>query len=88
MTENGYIDTSIQTGGIPGFSRCLEDTTAISHLIQEAKRNKDNLTVVWLDLASAYGSIFHNLINKALKHYHIPNNTRQMISSYLRSFKL
>nr|XP_023657820.1 uncharacterized protein LOC111838758 [Paramormyrops kingsleyae] len=39
MTENGYVDTSIQKGGIPGFSGCLEHTAILSHLIQEAKGN-------------------------------------------------
>lgn len=69
MTENGYINTSIQKGGrgVPGFSGCLEDTTILSHLIQEARRSKGNLSVVCLDLANAYGSMPHNLINKA--HY-------------------
>lgn len=75
-------------GGIPGFSGCLEHTTILSQLIQEAKRNKGDLTVVWLDLANAYGTIPHNLIDKALEYYHIPKNIRQMVTSYLGSFKL
>lgn len=87
-TDNGYIDTSIQRGEIPGFSQCLEHTTILSHLVQEAKRNKGNLTVVWLDLANTYRSMPHNLINKALEIYHIPRNIKQMINSYLGSFRL
>lgn len=88
MTENGYIDTPVQNGGIPGFSGCLKHITMLSHLIQEAKRIEGNLAVVWLDLANAYGSMPHDLIIKALEHYHIPDNIRQMIKSYLRSLKL
>ena len=38
MTKNNYINTSIQKGGIPGFSGCLEHTSMISQLIWEAKR--------------------------------------------------
>lgn len=37
MTQNGYINTSIQKGGVEGFSRCLEHTGVLSQLIQEAK---------------------------------------------------
>lgn len=58
------------------------------HLIQKAKRSKGNLTVFWLYFANAYGSMLHILINKAIEHYHIPNKIRQMINSYLGSFKL
>ena len=88
MTENGYVNTAIQKGGIPGFSGCLEHTNILSHLIQEAKGSKGNLTVVWLDLANAYGSMPHSLIDKAMEHYHIPDKIRQMINSYLGSFNL
>lgn len=62
MTQNGYINTSIQKGAIEGFSGCLEHTGVISQLIQEAKEKKGNLTVAWFDFANAYGSIHHNLI--------------------------
>jgi len=40
-------------------------------MIREAKESKDDLTVVWLDLANVYGSITHALIYAALNHYHI-----------------
>ncbi|XP_063442557.1 uncharacterized protein LOC134722855 [Mytilus trossulus] len=68
MTDNNYVDTSVQKGGIPGFSRCIEHTSIISKLIQEAKVNKKDLTVVWLDLANAYGTVPHMLIQQSLDH--------------------
>ncbi len=55
---------------------------------QEAKETKGNLTVVWLDLANAYGSTPHDLINAAMEHYHIPCHIRGAITSYLGGFKL
>lgn len=88
MTQNGYINTSIQKGGVEGFSGCLEHTGVLSQLIQEAKEKKGSLTVVWLDFANAYGSIPHNLIQVALDYYHIPYNIQSMITSYLRDIKL
>lgn len=36
MTQNGYVNTSIQKCGVEGFSGCLEQTGVISQLIQEA----------------------------------------------------
>ena len=31
-----------------------------------------SLAVCWLDLANAYGSVHHSLINFSLRHYHAP----------------
>lgn len=62
MVKNN-VNTSCQKGGIPGLSGCLEHTCVLNQLIREAKESKGNLMVVWLDLANAYGSIPHDLIN-------------------------
>lgn len=88
MTHNGYIDTSIQKGGIEGFSGCLEHTGALSQLVQEAKERKGNLTVVWLDCANAYGSIPHSLIKVAMNHYNIPDHVQGLITSFFADIKL
>ena len=37
LTENGYINTSVQKKGIPGVSGCLEHATMICKAIQRAK---------------------------------------------------
>ncbi|KAK3744023.1 hypothetical protein RRG08_021851 [Elysia crispata] len=54
LTENGYINTSVQKGGIPRVSGCLEHATMIWEAIQRAKSDKLNLDGIWLDLANAY----------------------------------
>ncbi|VDI03327.1 Hypothetical predicted protein [Mytilus galloprovincialis] len=43
MVENSYIDTSMQKGGIAGFSGCVEHTSVLSQLIHEAKTGKKKL---------------------------------------------
>ena len=82
VLANGYIDTSIQKGGVPGVSGCLEHTSVISQLIREAKKEKKNLVVTWLDIANAYGSIPHKVIMRALDEAHIPKEVIQMVESY------
>lgn len=77
MTGNQYISMSVQKGGVPRFSGCLEHTTVITQVVSEAKRGKKDLTVVWLDLANTYGTIPHMLILEALRYYHIPKHIRQ-----------
>ena len=80
--SNKYIDTSIQKGGVPGVSGCMEHTAILSQLIREAKAEKKGLVVVWLDIANAYGSIPHKLIQKALRSAHAPEGFCKLVESY------
>ena len=72
MLANNYMDTSVQKGGIPGVCGCLEHTSVLTQLIKEAKATKGDLTVLWLDLANAYGTVPHKLVDLTLKKYHVP----------------
>ena len=82
VIENNYVNTSIQKGGIPKVSGCIEHTAILSQLIKEAKEEKKNLVVTWLDIANAYGSIPHSVISKALEAAHVPEAVRNLVSSY------
>ena len=88
LTVNQYNDTSVQKGGVPWFSGCLEHTSDISQIIREAKVNNKDTTVIWLDLANAYGSISHKLIDKALKYYYIPEHIQVIINGYVGGLQL
>ena len=79
LTANQNIDTSVQKGGVPGFSGCFEHTSAISQIIHEAKVNNKELTVIWLDLDNSYGSIPHTLIDEALLHPRTYTGDRQWL---------
>jgi len=85
MTENGYVDSSLW---YPLSSGCQENIGALSQMIQQAKASKNNLTVIWLDLANAYGAIPHTLIYIALDPYHIPLHIKGIITSYLSGIQL
>ncbi|GFN73755.1 reverse transcriptase [Plakobranchus ocellatus] len=88
LTENGYIDTSVQKGGIPGISGCLEHATIIWEAIQRAKSEKLNIDVIWLDLASAYGSVLHEMIQLALIVYHVLEVIQVMLDDYFSGFRM
>lgn len=64
----------------------MEHTGVVSQLLREARENKGNLAVLWLDLANAYGSIPHRLVEKALQKHHIPENIRELIMDYYNNF--
>ncbi len=82
LLENGFIDTSVQKAGIPGFPGCVEHSAMIWDTIQTAKSNKQDLAVIWLDLANAYGSVPHSLIRYAMEFFHIPDKLKNFIMEY------
>ncbi len=84
LLNNKYIDISVQKGGIPGSSGCLEHTSMISQLLREAKEDKGDLSVVWLDLADAYGSVPHKLVDETLRQYHVPEKVRSILQQYYK----
>ena len=88
MVDNGYIDTSIQKAGIPGFSGCVEHTSVLTQLIKEAKEGRKNLSIIWLDLANAYGSVPHKLIDAAMELYHVPEKVQQIVKSYFGGIRI
>ena len=84
---NGYIDRSVQKGGVAGMPGCLEHTV-LTQLLREAKESKGDLTVLWLDLANAYGSMPHKLVEEALKRHHVPPSVCDLIADYYKNFRL
>ena len=88
LLQNGYINTSVQKAGIPGFPGCVEHCAMIWHTIQEAKVNNNNLSVVWLDLANAYGSVPHKLIKFSLDFFHVPRKLKSFLMDYYASFQM
>ncbi|KAJ8338476.1 hypothetical protein SKAU_G00374420 [Synaphobranchus kaupii] len=88
LTSNSYIDTSCQKAGVPGFSGCVEHSAVIWEQIQRARREKSDLHVVWLDLANAYGSVPHQLINFALEFFHTPNCIKDLVAKYFADLQM
>lgn len=75
LLKNNYIDTSMQKGGTPGMP--------VTQLIREA-----DLVVLWLDLANAYGSIPHKLVETTLNRYHVPSKIKDLLLDYYNNFRL
>lgn len=88
LLDNGYIDTTVQKGGVPGVPGCLEHSTMIWEAIQRAKRQKLDLHVIWLDLANAYGAVPHCLLWKALEMHHVPLVVVDILKQYFNAFKM
>lgn len=83
--DNGFIDTSVQKAGIPGFPGCLEHAQMIWNSIRTAKQDKRELHVVWIDLANACGSVTHDLIYRSLGFFYIPGKIKVLLQKYFDS---
>ena len=82
--NNGYVKTSIQKAGVPGFPGCFQHTTMLWDRIKTTKNNKTELHVIWLDLENAYGSVWHQLLDKAIEFFWIPENIKNLLSTYFK----
>ena len=81
MVSNRFLDTNIQkafTRNIPG---CTEQFHKLLAAIQESHQRHKSITVCWLELANAYVSVHHNLINFTLQHYYAPSRFRDVVAS-------
>ncbi|XP_071845750.1 uncharacterized protein [Apostichopus japonicus] len=82
LTNNNYIDQSIQKGFMEKISGCVEHTEALTEMLQDAKKNGKPIVTTWLDLQNAYGTVPHNLVQFALDWYHVPDHIRKIIFKY------
>ncbi|KAL7858311.1 hypothetical protein AOLI_G00184130 [Acnodon oligacanthus] len=73
LTKNTYIDTSVHKSSITGMPGYVEHTSVVTQLIQEARESKSKLSVLWLDLENAFGSITHKLVQLTLIKHHVPS---------------
>ena len=82
VEDNRYIKTSQQKGFIKGIAGCWEHTTMVWSALKDAKQSQSHLALLWLDLANAYGTVPHKLIEFALRRYHVPENWIKIILDY------
>ena len=88
LQENGYVDESVQKAGIPGIPGCIEHAYTIWDAIKQAKKDKLDLNVVWLELANAYGSVPHKLLAKAMEFFYVPEPVIGLMMQYYDCFKM
>lgn len=67
---------------MPATPGCIEHHSKLARILHEARRRHRSLAVAWLDLANAYGSVHHSLIQFSLKHYHVPNKFCSLVENF------
>jgi len=82
FVKNDYIPRDLQKGFLAGVPGCVEHSFMLFEAMREAKDLHRQIVVSWIDLANAYGSVRHNLIQFALNWYHVPLPIQKMIFNY------
>ena len=77
-TANGWISPE-QKGFLPGVRGIQEHTHLLQSAIEEAKKDKSNLTICWLDLSNAFGSLPHATLSELFSSLPIPEELRKML---------
>ena len=81
MLANGYLDRSIQKAFMNKTSGCIEHHAKLAAILRDARSKHKSLAVCWLDLANAYGSVHHSLIDFSLARYYAPPTFSGLVRS-------
>lgn len=82
MQNDRYVNKTIQKTGISGVPAYIEHVFAIWEAITFAKQLKENLYIVWLELANAYGFVPYALIHVAMDFFWIPEGVQRILMCY------
>ena len=77
-TKNGWLSPE-QKGFLPAVRGIQEHTHLLQSAIDEAKRAKRNLSICWLDLSNAFGSIPHATLAELFNSLPIPDELRKIL---------
>ena len=83
MLRNNYISREIQKGFQAGMPGCIEHTFTHLEALRDAKESHRQIVIPWLDLANAYRSVRHNLIQFALNWFHVSKLIQELIFKLL-----
>ena len=79
MFSNDIIDLSSQKGFLQGINRAVEHIFTITAMIEHARSNGLPLTLTFIDLRNAFGSISHSLVADILTYLQIPSPVIQCV---------
>ena len=81
MRCNNYLYKNIQKAFLPTVLGMIEHHAKLASVIKIAKQLKKSLSVAWLDIANAYGSVHHSLIQFFMAHHLAPPEFCKLLQS-------
>ena len=85
MKSNMYFRRDKQKGFLSDIAGCTEHSTLLKSALKDAHSNQRQIVVSWIDLKNAFGSVSHNLIQFALRWYHLPEQFCNIMFMYYDS---
>ena len=76
------MNPTIQKGFMREVGGCVEHSETVYRAALDARNHKRDLVISWIDLANAYGSVKHSLIQFSLEWYHVPNHFCELMWKY------
>ena len=63
---------------------CFEHAYILKSIVGQAQRNKKRLSLAWLDICNAFGSVPHSVIITTLRHLGVPEKLVTLITNAYR----
>ena len=86
LVANGYAESHIQKGFIPGMSGTIEHIAGLSYIFNEARQKQRSVTVTLTDLKNFFGEVNHNPIDTCLDYHHVPDHIRLLVRNLYQNF--
>ena len=73
---------------LSGMSGTFEHITEMDHIINHSRKHQRRVTVTLIDLKSAFGEVFHSLIQSVPWHHYIQDETNCVSEILFSDFRL
>ena len=77
-----------QKGFFPGFNGIQEHTQLLRTVVEDAKPNRNDMAMAFLDLCNVFGSIPHGILEELFSSLPIPFQLRKIIKDIYSSNKI
>ena len=85
IISNDILDTSLQKGFLRGVNGCMEHIFAIQSILTNAKDHSLPLSMSFIDLKNAFGSVSYSYITDMLHYIKLPKEISDYIDSLYSS---
>jgi len=87
ILKNKILNINVQKGYFRNFNGCQENILIVKEMIKDAHKNNKSLSLLFLDIENAYGSLSKPLINYCLEQYKFPESISNYIKGYYNQNK-
>ena len=76
-----------QRGSKPGSMGCIDNLLLDKAILEDAKRNRKNLSCTWIDIQKAYDSVSHNWLIRILEMHGLERTVIKIIEKIVKTWE-